>query len=89
MPRCIVCDSCSEIDGTSPQKYRWSDKDNGYVCTECRRYSYSNPLMTNDLATRELGEVETLDEESEDLERFEVLVKPRVGTGERGTGDES
>ena len=36
MSRCIVCDYCSEIDGSDGRSFEWNKKENGYVCGYCR-----------------------------------------------------
>lgn len=78
MPRCITCDSCSEIDGTPPQSYWWSDRDSGYLCTPCRKEGYIF-TPTHDKFVQLPGEEETLDTDiNPDLEGLELLAKPHV-----------
>lgn len=35
MPRCIVCDYCSEVGSGPQKKVEWDDKEKGYVCETC------------------------------------------------------
>lgn len=85
MPRCIICDSCSETDGGNPQSYRWNERENGFECRPCRTASnidYSSKHQTDYYSGKTnilTGEEPILDTDTDtDLEGFELLAKPHV-----------
>jgi hypothetical protein len=37
MPRCIICDYCSEFDESDkPRAFNWDEKEHGYICKKCK-----------------------------------------------------
>lgn len=95
MPRCITCNSCSEIDGTPHNAYHWDESVGGYSCTECRRVhralTYKTPqhdisLDGENFKGNEDGEVAILDNDI--LETLEFLPVPRMGKREGSPEDD-
>ena len=35
MPRCIICDHCSDLEDHEARAYRWDEEDHGYICEKC------------------------------------------------------
>lgn len=83
MPRCIVCDKCSETDGGNPQEYRWNPLSLGYECKDCRYYTFEGHFF-KDTLEKVTGEVPILDD---DMEEFEVFLKPGMGNHEDSSED--
>lgn len=42
MPRCVVCNDCTETQEGPVKAITWDPKVNGYVCSTCRKESYFN-----------------------------------------------
>ena len=78
MPRCIICNSCSETDGISPNKFKWDQRFLGYFCRDCLTSSALGE-PSGDYGVKTLGEVPILDADTDDLEGLEILEEFRMG----------
>ena len=59
MPRCVICDYCSEVDPGRPRSFHYSHKEEGYVCSDCT-HAIGTDLADTTGLTEELGELEVL-----------------------------
>ena len=88
MPRCIVCDHCSETDGGS-RSYQWSREETGYKCDQCISVISNNKFELRDV--NDDGEIREhwidLQWDEADLEKSEVLGVPRLGRHSGETTD--